>query len=557
MNKHIIVKPLVSCIVNFFNAKKEDFFEEAIESILAQTYDNLELLLVDDGSTDRSTVIALQYAQQYPEKVRYLEHKGHQNRGKCVTRNLGIYHAKGEYIALLDADDIWLPQKLEKQVAILEAYPEAAMVYGSALTWYGWTGNPKDARRDRQRVLGVKPDTLVQPPTLLNLFLKRKAETPGTCSVLIRQEIVQAIGGFDESFQEMFEDQAFFAKICIKAPVFVESGCWDKYRQHSQSSCHIAQAQGYYDSLLPNSSHLTFLNWLEKYLSEQKFANTQVRQALNQAFWPYRNPRLYWMLKNIDDWKGQMKNILKFIARIILPATAFSMIKAKLKRTEYIPPMGAVKFGDLRRLSPISRVFGYDRGAPIDRYYIENFLTDRSLDIQGRVMEIGDNFYTRKFGGDRVTKSDILHVVEGNPDATIVGDLSNSDNIPSDSFDCLVLTQTLHLIYDMKAAVKTIDRILKPGGVALVTVPGIGQIAIDEWKDYWCWSLTTLSAQRLFVEVFPKENVTVEHYGNVLAATAFLQGIATEELEKQELDYHDPSYQVLLTIRVVKPEVQL
>ncbi|WP_310428154.1 methyltransferase domain-containing protein [Chamaesiphon sp. VAR_48_metabat_135_sub] len=245
------------------------------------------------------------------------------------------------------------------------------------------------------------------------------------------------------------------------------------------------------------------------------------------------------------------------IARKILPAATRARIKAKLGGTEYIPPQGVVKFGSLRRVTPISRVFGYDRGLPIDRYYIENFLAHQAQDIQGCVMEIGDNFYTHKFGEDRVTKSDVLHVVEGNPDATIVGDLSNSDNIPSDSFDCLVLTQTLHLIYDMKDAVKTIYRILKPGGVALVTVPGISQIAIDEWKDYWCWSLTTLSAQRLFVEVFPTKNVTVEHYGNVLAATAFLQGIATEELEKQELDYRDPSYQVLITVRAVKPEEAL
>jgi SAM-dependent methyltransferase len=149
----------------------------------------------------------------------------------------------------------------------------------------------------------------------------------------------------------------------------------------------------------------------------------------------------------------------------------------------------------------------------------------------------------------------VLHVVEGNPEATIVGDLTNADNIPSDTFDCLVLTQTIHLIYDVRSAIQTIQRILKPGGVALITVPGISQIAYDQWGDYWCWSFTALSARRMFEEFFPSDNVQVDVHGNVLAATAFLQGLATKELRQEELDHCDPHYQVIITIRVVKPDI--
>jgi SAM-dependent methyltransferase len=248
-----------------------------------------------------------------------------------------------------------------------------------------------------------------------------------------------------------------------------------------------------------------------------------------------------------------MKSTIKRIISQIVPVHILDRLITKISRNT--PAVGRIKFGNLRRLNPISREFGYDRGLPIDRYYIENFLTDRALDVRGRVLEIGDASYTRRFGGDRATKSDVLHVVEGNPEATIIGDLTNSDLIPSASFDCLILTQTLHLIYNIKDAIHTIDRILKPGGVALVTVPGISQIAIDEWKDYWCWSLTSIAAHKLFTEVFPAENVTIAYYGNVLAATAFLQGLATQELTTAELDYRDPSYQMLITIRVVKPEI--
>lgn len=317
MSEQINQKPLVSCIIIFLNAG-EKFFVEAIESVFAQTYDNWELLLADDGSTDESTSIALQYTQQYPDKVRYLEHEEHQNRGMSATRNLGICHAKGEYIALLDADDIWLPQKLEQQVAILAARPEAGMVYSSTLMWFSWAGNPEDAKRDRQRILGVKPDTLIKPPILLKLFLKSKAETPGTCSVLIRRKLVQEVGGFEESFRGMFEDKAFFAKVCLKASVFVESGCWDRYRQHTKSSCYVAQASAQYNPLKPNSTHLTFLTWLEKYLCEKGYQDTEIWQALNQALWPYQHPRMFLLSQFFQDVAQPLTRSIKKIVKFIL-----------------------------------------------------------------------------------------------------------------------------------------------------------------------------------------------------------------------------------------------
>lgn len=251
------------------------------------------------------------------------------------------------------------------------------------------------------------------------------------------------------------------------------------------------------------------------------------------------------------------KQQLKQIAQQILPIPIHRWLGTQVLGDKYRPPVGMVDFGSLRRVTPLSREFGFDRGLPIDRYYVESFLSCQAADIRGRILEIGDNSYTRQFGGDRVTKSDVLHVKEGNPDATIVGDLTNADQIPSDAFDCLVLTQTLHLIYDVRSALKTIYRILKPGGVALITFPGISQISNDEWKDCWCWSFTSISTRRLFEEFFPSTHVKVECFGNVLAAIAFLEGIATEELTSEELDYYDPQYEVLITVRVVKPKEHL
>jgi len=321
-------KPLVSGIIIFLNAQ-EKFFHEAIESVFAQTYDNWELMLVDDGSTNGSTEIARRYAEQYPGKVRYLEHDGHQNRGMSASRNLGIRNAKGEYIAFLDSDDIWLPPKLERQVAILEAQPEAAMVYGSTLMWHSWTGNPDDIERDRGRVLGVQPDTLVKPPTLLTLFFREGAETPATCGVLVRHKVFEHIGGFEESFRSTYEDQAFFAKLCLKASVFVESGCWDRYRQHPDSSCYVAQKTGQYDPFRLNPAHLTFLNWLEEYLSKQGFKNTEVWEAVQKMLLPYRHPILYRLLELSQHFVRQIKGFLKLIGRQTVPVPARRWLRAK------------------------------------------------------------------------------------------------------------------------------------------------------------------------------------------------------------------------------------
>jgi SAM-dependent methyltransferase len=215
-----------------------------------------------------------------------------------------------------------------------------------------------------------------------------------------------------------------------------------------------------------------------------------------------------------------------------------------------------INWGDLRRVTPVSRQFGFDRGRPIDRYYIEYFLARYAQDIRGRVLEIGDDSYTRQFGGDRVTTRDVMHVAVGNPIATIVGDLTSAEHIPSNTFDCFILTQTLHLFFDVRAALRTIYRILKPGGVLLATFPGISQLSDDQWVEGWYWSFTRQAAERLFAELFPlhHHHVTIETFGNVLAAMAFLHGLAAEELALEELDYRDENYDMLITVRAVKPE---
>jgi Methylase involved in ubiquinone/menaquinone biosynthesis len=208
-----------------------------------------------------------------------------------------------------------------------------------------------------------------------------------------------------------------------------------------------------------------------------------------------------------------------------------------------------LSFGRAASLRPLSTQFGFDRGTPIDRRYIAAFLSQHANDIRGHLLEIGDDAYSRCFGRDRVKRQDVLHVRSGHPRATITGDLTNPATLPADTFDCIILTQTLHLVFDMVAALSTLRQSLRPGGVLLVTVPGITPIDHGEWKDNWYWSLTEHALAKLLAGSFEKSHISARSYGNLFAATAFLHGAAVEEVPAGKLDTPDPAYPVIVAAR--------
>jgi SAM-dependent methyltransferase len=196
--------------------------------------------------------------------------------------------------------------------------------------------------------------------------------------------------------------------------------------------------------------------------------------------------------------------------------------------------------------------WGFERGTPIDRVYVERFVGGHAADIHGRVLEIAAPDYTNRFGSG-VTAVDILMAEAGNPEATIVADLVDAPHVRDGTFDCVIVTQTLQFIYDVRAALATLHRILAPGGVLLATVPGLTKISPHEDGAYgeW-WHYTGRSVRRLAEEAFGEGNVEVETYGNVLAAAGFLYGLASSDLNANELDAHDPLYEVVVGLRAVK-----
>jgi SAM-dependent methyltransferase len=210
------------------------------------------------------------------------------------------------------------------------------------------------------------------------------------------------------------------------------------------------------------------------------------------------------------------------------------------------------RLGALRRTTPIDPNWGFERGTPIDRVYVERFVGSHAADIRGRVLEIAAPDYTTRFGTG-VERVDILMASEGNPQATIVGDLADAPHIPDDSFDCAIVTQTMQFVWDVRAALATLHRILAPGGVLLATVPGITKISPPEdeiWGEWW--HFTSRSAKRLAEEAFGEGQVEVEAFGNVLSAAGFLYGLAASDLRPAELDTRDRLYEVVVGVRAVK-----
>jgi SAM-dependent methyltransferase len=242
---------------------------------------------------------------------------------------------------------------------------------------------------------------------------------------------------------------------------------------------------------------------------------------------------------------------MRWLARRTLSEEMRRWLRANWDRGALTPPPGFVRFGSLRRLSPISREYGFDRGQPIDRHYIEAFWRRAAGDSRPRARDQG-RCYTRASAAAGDTR-DVLCLEADDPHATIVGDLVAADHIPSGTFDCAIVTQTLQLIYDVRAALRTIHRILKPGGVLLATVPGLSQVSPHEdWGDRWAWGFTRVSARGLVAEAFAGGDVEVETFGNVVATIAYLHGLSAAELRPEELEHRDPEYQLSIGVRARK-----
>ena len=280
MSRHAV---RVSVIIPFLNPGS--FLRDAVESVLAQDFRDFELILADDGSTEQESALARGMVERAAGRIRYVDHPGHENRGISATRNLGLRHARGRYVTFLDADDLWLPGKLTEQIGILDSHPEVPMLCAPARWWYSWTGNAVDAHRDFAQRWSVPVDCVVEPPALLRQSLADEWAVPH--DVVLRAEAALSVGGWEESFRGMYEDQVFQAKMCISRPVYVSGTERYWYRQHANACTSQFHAAG-----APGEARTRYLAWLESYLREPGRDRGGVLRTVRGELFRRRWPRV-------------------------------------------------------------------------------------------------------------------------------------------------------------------------------------------------------------------------------------------------------------------------
>jgi GT2 family glycosyltransferase/SAM-dependent methyltransferase len=525
-------KKTVAVVITTYN--HAHFLADALHSVVAQRRRADEVVVVDDGSSDDPAAMVAAFAG-----VTLLRQH---NQGLAAARNTGLAAVHSEAVVFLDADDRLLPGALAAGLACFAAAPPAcAYVYGA------------HRRIDADgRPTGATKYDAVGPEPYRDLLLGNLIGMHAT--VMYDRAALLAAGAFDRTLARC-EDYDVYLRLARTAPVSSHPTLVAEYRWHGHNMSadpqqmldaalhvharHEALAQGEAADDWRRGQRI----WREYYAAEML---SRTRRAWSSQHSPAQAARGV-----LQAMKASAPTTARALAR---------QARARLRRApadaHAAPAVGTVRWGDLDRTAPVSDDFGYERGTPIDRFYIERFLEQHAGDIAGRALEVGDDAYCRRFGAQRITQQDVLHVSADNPAATLVGDLSVHGTLPPGAFDCLVLTQTLHLVFDMAAAVAEMHRGLKPGGVVLLTVPGITRIDRGQWGgEHWFWSLTAASATRLFGTVFGAEQVQAQSHGNVFAATAFLQGLALEEVERGKLEVNDACFPVIVTVRAKKRSV--
>lgn len=529
-------RPTVAIVITTFN--HAHFLFEAISSAMCQTHSADAVIVVDDGSEDAPEEVVRRF-----EGVRLLRQ---QNGGPSAARNAGLEQVDTDMVIFLDADDRLLPNAIEAGLDCHASNRLSALVYGG-YRYISGSGEPYGGPKLSKMVMA----------SFVSLLQGNQIAMHAT--VMYKRELLRQAGGFNVAFKRC-EDYDVYLRLARRFPIASHAEVVADYRKHGRnmSSRNLrmlasalkvlsAQKRELRNEEERQAWHAGRNNW-RRYYAEQILADEGWSKSEQPAFLNRAGTLARVWCASPQMAADEMQKRLKLLMARVLPrklATHF------LKQQESTVPIGSIDFGDLDRTSPINSDFGYGRGTPVDRLYMENFLNHHRDDIRGRVLEVGDDSYSRRFAEARVTHQDILHIKSENPQVTIVGDLSQAGLLPRDSFDCIILTQTLHLIYDMRAATTELYAGLRRNGVLLLTVPGITRVHPYEWGE-WSWSLTQTSTLRMLSDVFGPEAVSVETFGNVFAAVAFLHGCALEELSVEKLWVTDPAYPVIIAARAVK-----
>jgi peptidoglycan/xylan/chitin deacetylase (PgdA/CDA1 family)/SAM-dependent methyltransferase len=481
------------------------YLDDALASVAAQTWPAIELIVVDDGSEDLFTLEALERVRQ--RGVRVIRTP---NRGVSAARNTGAKLTASPYLVMLDADDRLDSEYLAAAIAAFEADPDLDFVSCGV------------------QCEGLSTERWIPPqPTLLGMI----TEAPLHVSTVVRRSLWLALGGYDEGFRAL-EDLDFWTRA-------LAGGARGRVLEHPYLTYRVR----------PGS------NWHRGWSADRHPAHMAAFYAKHRAVIERLGPDAFVALERfVVSRRRELEDAQQrraVLDRRIAEAQA-SLRELEAARAAAGQPR--VDFGDLARLGPFSPFWGLERGQPLDRHYIEQFLDRWRQDVRGRVLEVKDDAYTKRLGGDRVTANDIVDIDSANAAATIHADLTDAATIPSDTYDCFICTQTLGLVFDVGAAVREAARILKPGGVLLCTVPANGRLSAEApGPDGDFWRFGEAAVRRLFAEAFGPRHVDVTPFGNVQTAAAFLYGLNPDDVDPAALDACDPSFPVVYGVRAVKP----
>jgi peptidoglycan/xylan/chitin deacetylase (PgdA/CDA1 family)/SAM-dependent methyltransferase len=508
------------------------FLDPLVHRVRDQTFSDWELILFDDGSRDGSRDIARRWAQSDP-RIRALSHPGHANHHQLATRVAAAEAARCDVVALLDQDDEWDVDYLEKHLARWAAVAprNVQLSYGPGLYWY-----PDAPQRDYVQPMPSGAPGVFDPPELLSSFFEGVyAPTPLPSATLMRRDVLRAAARFSEAARgSQCEDQYLWWFVAARWRVAIHGEPWVRYRQHEES----ALARMLAAPALARPAERRFL--------ESTRAELRLLHPTHPLLSGGRLERRLGELVDRDE--SRSGRLREGLARLARSAPTFASVADRLRE-------GGRRLGARSRLAygvaPLSEAFGEDRGKPLTRYYVEQFLAEHAGDVRGRCLEFEGADYTERYGEGEVESSDVLHLDASSPSATIIADLSKPNALPSDRFDCIVCTFVLHEIYGLKEAVRELHRILAPGGTMLVAVP---HVTMCEPRYNELWRFTVQGLTELLGETFGAEATSIRAYGNSLTAAAQLRGLVAEEFSEEELNVHDPRFAVVVCARVTKAE---
>lgn len=525
------MRPDVSIVLPIYNGAK--YIGATLDAVLGQTHQSWELLVYDDASTDDTPTVLSAYVEKAQGRMRVLRDPAGVNRGQFAGRIAGSKAARSETIALLDADDVWRPNYLERSLAawrtVTKRRSNLAFAFTPATYWYP----DKSAPDFVQPMPDNSPRTLEPGELLPSIFDSNYMISPCPSATIIRRDVLQSMERFARAaHRNLYEDQFLWIAASSTRPIHCNDFSLMLYRQHN-----ISFSRGWGEAAMRERSVVDERTMLREIQSQL----TEVPEAVAE--------RLSSRAAQVDAPSALSRG------RAALVARTPEWLRRKVRRVESKIVDRTKMWAESARthvrdgVEPLSYVWGFDRGTPIHRHYLESFLRASARVVKGRVLEFQNDEYASIVGGSAITKLDILHIDDTNPRATLIADLTKPNDLPSDAFDCVICTHVLHIIPDFASALRDLHRVLKPGGTLLVAVP---LISMYEPGYSELWRFTPEGLRTALAGAFAPDRIEVAAYGNSLVSAGELRGLVAEDFSRDELAWNDPRFALEVCGRATK-----